>query len=57
MFATFEFQRAEKDENGKEVYLWYQEKTKSWHLTLGSSFKARTNQSLIYIKSQGKQEL
>ena len=56
-FVTFEFQRDEEDEDGNEIYVWYNETIKSWLLSDGSHFQARNNLCYMYIKSQGKQEL
>ena len=62
-FATFEFQRDEKTESGKEIYLWYDnisgrttEKTEKWRLSSGSNFQARNNKCYMKLSSQGKQE-
>ena len=55
-FATFEFQQNEKNEYGKEIYLWYYETLKSWRLSFGSSFEARNDRCWMHIVSPGKQE-
>ena len=54
MFATFEFQRDGKDDNGYEIYLWYNEQ---WILTKGSNFQARNKICFMYINSKSNQEL
>ena len=56
-FVNFLFQRGEKTKLGSEIYLWYHGTEKDWRLSSGSDFKARNNNCLMYIDSQGKQEL
>ena len=59
-FATVEFQRTEKDENGDEIYIWYRipvNRVGSWRLSTGSDFQARNTKCWMLINSQGKQEL
>ena len=56
-FATFEFQRTEKGEDGVERYLWYQDEVEAWYLTDDSNFQARNNRCWMNIKTKGQQKL
>ena len=53
-FVTLEFQRDRKTEDGDQIYLWYNETEKDWHLSSGSDFQARNDRGYMYINSQGK---
>ena len=56
-FVTLEFKRDEKDANGDEIYLWYNEIAKFWLLSSGSDFQARNYRCCMYINSRGQQDL
>ena len=58
-FVTIKFQRAEKTENGGDIYMWYYLENngrKQWFITSGSDFLDRNDRSWLYINSEGEQE-
>ena len=58
-FVTIKFQRAEKTENGGDIYMWYfleNNGKKQWFITSGSDFLDRNDRSWLYIDSEGEQE-
>ena len=56
--TTIRFQRAKQTEDGYDIYLWYyrSESHRQWMIARESEFQAGTNNALMYINSEGKQE-
>ena len=48
------FQRDEKTEDGKEIYLWYISDVGRWQFSDGENFQAKNNWCFMYIVSPGK---
>lgn len=58
-FVTIKFQRAEKTENGGDIYMWHYLENNGrnqWFITWESDFLDRRDRALLYINSEGEQE-
>ena len=60
--TTIRFQRAKQTEEGEfqgYIYLWYytDESVSRWFISTENSFQAKQNSGILYIDSEGQQEL